>query len=146
MRALIQRVKEAKVTVNEKICGHIGHGMLIFLGVHKNDSPETVDWLVKKLVGLRIFPDEEGKMNRDIRHSNGAILVVSQFTLYGSCLSGKRPEFTEAALPEPAFLLYEKCVQELTKEMGKPIETGVFGALMEVNLINDGPITLLLER
>lgn len=97
-------------------------------------------------MGLRIFRDEQGKMNEDILASGGNVLVVSQFTLYGALNSGRRPEFTEAALPEPAFLLYEQFVQELTQALGKPVQTGIFGAIMEVSLINDGPVTFLLER
>lgn len=146
MRALIQRVKEARVTVNEKTTGQIGQGILVFLGVHKNDTPDKTDWLVKKIIDLRIFHDDEQKMNLDIRQVDGNILVVSQFTLYGTCSSGKRPEFTEAALPEPAFLLYEQFVQELSQALDKPVQTGTFGALMDVSLINDGPVTFLLER
>jgi len=146
MRLLIQRVKEAQVSVNEKVCGKINHGLLVFLGVHKDDTPDKTDWLVNKLVSLRIFRDEEEKMNRDIQQAQGEILVVSQFTLYGSVLSGRRPEFTDAALPEPAFLLYEQFVSELSGALGHPIQTGVFGAIMEVSLVNDGPVTFLLER
>lgn len=146
MRLLVQRVKEAHVSVNEKICGKINHGLLVFLGVHKDDTPAKTDWLVKKLVGLRIFRDEEDKMNCDIREAKGDVLVVSQFTLYGNVENGRRPEFTEAALPEPAFLLYEQFVSELRESLGRPIQTGVFGAIMEVSLINDGPVTFLLER
>lgn len=146
MRILIQRVKKATVSVNEKVCGQIDKGLLLFLGVHKNDTPDKTDWLVKKLIGLRIFPDASGKMNEDLAQANGDVLVISQFTLYGSAQNGKRPEFTEAALPEPAFLLYEQFIQELSQSLGKPVQTGVFGALMEVSLINDGPVTLLLER
>lgn len=146
MRLLIQRVKEAKVSVNEKTCGQIDHGLLVFVGIHKKDTPEHANWLVKKLAGLRIFLDEDGKMNHDIQQSGGNILVVSQFTLYGSLNRGKRPEFTEAALPEPAFLLYEQFIQELSQEIGKTVQTGVFGAIMEVSSINDGPVTFFLER
>lgn len=146
MRLLVQRVKEASVSVNDKICGKIGHGLLVFLGVHKDDTPAKTDWLVKKLVNLRIFRDEEDKMNRDIRQAQGEALVVSQFTLYGNVERGRRPEFTEAALPEPAFLLYEQFVSELREALGHPVQTGVFGAIMEVSLINDGPVTFLLER
>ncbi len=146
MRLLIQRVKEATVTVNTQVCGQIGAGLLVFLGIHKNDTPATMGWLIKKLVSLRIFPDQDRKMNLDIQQTQGDILVVSQFTLYGSCQNGNRPEFTEAALPEPAFLLYEEFIQELSQALGKPVQTGIFGALMDVALINDGPVTFLLER
>jgi len=146
MRLLIQRVKEAKVTVNKEICGQISRGLLVFLGVHKEDTPEKTEWLVTKLIGLRIFSDEVGKMNLDIRQIGGDILVVSQFTLYGNCLNGRRPDFIDAALPEPAFLLYEKFVSELSSELGKNVQTGVFGAAMEVSLVNEGPVTFLLEK
>lgn len=146
MRLLIQRVKEARVTVNQKTCGQIDHGLLVFLGIHQSDTPSHVEWLVKKLPRLRLFNDEEGKMNRDLLEVGGNVLLVSQFTLYGSLDNGRRPDFAEAALPEPAFLLYEEFVQELGKEVGKPIQTGIFGAKMEVALTNDGPVTFLLER
>jgi D-aminoacyl-tRNA deacylase len=146
MRLLIQRVKEARVSVNNKICGQINQGLLVFLGVHKDDNPSKTDWLVNKLVNLRIFHDQEDKMNLDIQQTGGNVLLVSQFTLYGNLESGRRPEFTEAALPEPAFLLYEQFVSELTKTLGRPVQTGIFGAIMEVSLINDGPVTFLLER
>ncbi len=146
MRLLIQRVKQAQVTVGEKVCGKIGPGLLLFLGIHKQDSPQEIEWLVNKVVGLRVFKDETGKMNRTIEEVGGQILVVSQFTLYGSCTQGKRPEFTEAALPEPAFLLYEEFINELTARLDTPIQSGIFGATMEVALINDGPVTFFLER
>ncbi|MCH9627382.1 MAG: D-aminoacyl-tRNA deacylase [Chlamydiales bacterium] len=146
MRLLIQRVKEARVTVNKKVCGNIHHGLLVYLGIHKNDTPEKTSWLVNKLIHLRIFQDKEEKMNRNIQQTDGAVLVVSQFTLYGSVENGNRPAFTEAALPEPAFLLYEEFVSELSQALGKPVQTGVFGAIMEVTSTNDGPVTFLLER
>lgn len=146
MRLLIQRVKKAEVSVNQKICGQIGHGLLLFLGIHKDDTPDKTDWLVSKLLSLRIFHDDEGKMNRDIQEVHGDLLVVSQFTLYGNLRNGRRPEFTEAALPEPAFLLYEQFISELSSALGRPIQTGIFGAIMEVSLINDGPVTFILER
>lgn len=146
MRLLIQRVKEASVTVNQQVCGKIKKGVLIFLGIHKNDTSQQIDWLVQKLIHLRIFPDEERKMNRNIQEAGGEILVVSQFTLYGNCLNGRRPDFIEAALPDIALPLYEQFNKELTRALGHSIQTGLFGALMEVALINDGPATFLLER
>lgn len=146
MRLLIQRVKEAQVSVNQKICGKIAHGLLLFLGIHKDDTPDKTDWLVSKLLSLRIFQDDAGKMNRDIQEVQGDLLVVSQFTLYGNLRNGRRPEFTEAALPEPAFLLYEQFISEISAALGRPIQTGIFGAIMEVSLINDGPVTFILER
>lgn len=146
MRLLVQRVKQASVTINEVICGSIKEGLLIFIGVHKNDQPNTTSWLAKKAVNLRIFRDENGKMNRNVQDIGGEILVISQFTLYGDCSVSRRPEFTQAALPEPACLLYEKFVTETALELGKKVETGIFGALMEVSLINDGPVTLIIEK
>lgn len=146
MRLLIQRVKQAHVSVNGRICGKIQHGLLAYLGIHKSDTPSAVDWLVKKLISLRIFRDEQGKMNWDIRHVQGELLVVSQFTLYANVARGRRPEFTEAALPQTALLLYEQFIRELTQALNRPIQTGIFGALMEVFSINDGPVTFLLER
>ncbi len=146
MRLLVQRVKEAHVSVNEKVCGKINHGLLLYLGIHKDDTPTKTDWLINKLIGLRIFCDEEGQMNHDIQQAQGDVLLISQFTLYGDVQSGRRPGFTEAALPEPAFLLYEQFISELKEALGRPVQTGVFGALMEVSSINDGPVTFLLER
>lgn len=146
MRLLIQRVSQAQVTVNKKVCGQIGPGLLLFLGIHKDDTPSHTDYLINKLLGLRIFPDDNGKMHHNIQDTNGEILVVSQFTLYGNLTNGRRPEFTDAALPEPAFLLYEQFLSELTTALGKPIASGVFGALMDVSLTNAGPATFLLEK
>lgn len=146
MRVLVQRVKEASVTVGETVPGSIGPGLLLYLGIHQDDTPDKTDWLVKKVADMRIFRDDEGKMNRSLRDVEGEVLVISQFTLYGNCENGRRPEFTDAALPEPAFLLYEQFISELTEEIGRPVATGVFGALMEVASINDGPVTFLLEK
>jgi D-tyrosyl-tRNA(Tyr) deacylase len=146
MRLLIQRVKEAHVATGEKICGQIRKGMLVFLGIHKNDTSDSIEWMVKKLIGLRIFSDAEGKMNLDILQTQGEILIVSQFTLYGNCQNGKRPDFIEAAPSETAHALYHEFVQKLSQEFNKNIQTGEFGAYMEVSLVNDGPVTFLLER
>lgn len=146
MRILIQRVKEAQVTVNQSSVGKIGKGLLLFLGVHKNDTAAQADWLVKEIATLRLFPDAEGKMNLDIQQSQGDILVVSQFTLYGSCANGRRPDFTEAALPEFAIPLYQHFIKSLSQATGRQIQTGVFGAYMDVSLINDGPVTFLIEK
>ena len=146
MRLLIQRVKEATVKVENQVCGQIKKGLLVFLGIHKEDSDVKIGWLANKLVTLRIFPDTEGKMNQDIRQVEGDILVVSQFTLYGNCLSGRRPDFIESAGPEIALPLYEKFILQTTEALGKPVQSGKFGALMEVCLINDGPVTFLVER
>jgi D-aminoacyl-tRNA deacylase len=146
MRLCIQRVKQAKVTVSDQVTGEIGKGLLVFMGVHKEDTPDKTLWLAKKVVSLRIFPDAADKMNLDIQQINGDILVVSQFTLYGNCSAGRRPDFIEAALPEIAFMMYEKFLSELRELLQKPIPSGIFGAYMQVDLINDGPVTFLLEK
>lgn len=146
MRLLIQRVKEAQVTVEGKVCGSIQKGLLLFLGIRSEDQSTSTDWLAKKVVNLRIFSDEAEKMNRSILEIQGDILVVSQFTLYGNCMSGRRPDFVQAASPEKALLLYEKFLLELEAELKKPPQAGIFGASMEVSLVNDGPVTFLLEK
>ncbi len=146
MRLLVQRVKEASVKVEHKICGKIGIGLLVFVGMRHNDTVENAKWLAQKLVGLRIFRDEEDKMNLSVQDVQGKLLVISQFTLYGDCSKGRRPAFTGAALPEEALALYEKFISLLEKEMGHPVQTGIFGAPMEVSLINDGPVTFLIEH
>lgn len=145
MRMLLQRVKEASVTVEGQKVGAIGKGLLIFLGIHKDDTPERTTWLVNKLIGLRLFADSEGKMNLGLKEVGGEALVVSQFTLYGNCLNGRRPDFIESAPPDRAKALYEKFVDEVRRELGS-VQTGQFGAYMEVALINDGPVTFLIER
>lgn len=144
MKAVIQRVNRASVTVEGRITGAIGHGLLVLLGVGKSDTQQSADYLADKITGLRIFPDANGKMNCSLLDVNGAILVVSQFTLYGDCRKGRRPSFDAAAPPEHARALYEYFVSRL-REMSVPVETGVFQAHMDVALINDGPVTLLLE-
>jgi D-tyrosyl-tRNA(Tyr) deacylase len=144
MRLVIQRVKEASVCVDGTIVGKVGQGVLFLLGVHKNDLPAHTVWLVQKLIHLRIFSDEQGKMNRSLLEIGGEALIVSQFTLYANCNEGRRPGFDEAARGELAKALYEKFVEELKREI-KTVQTGVFGALMEVSLVNDGPITLIVD-
>ena len=145
MRALIQRVKEAQVTVEGNIVGEIGEGLLVFLGVHLKDTEDKVPWLVEKVTHLRIFEDEAGKMNRSVKDIGGEILVVSQFTLYGNCSTGRRPSFIETMSPDRAKELYHIFVEQVKKVLGK-VETGEFGALMDVSLVNHGPATFLLER
>ena len=144
MRSVVQRVKRAAVTVNEETVGEISTGLLVLLGFRPEDGEKDLNWMVDKLVGLRIFEDEEGKMNRSVLDVGGELLVVSQFTLYGDCRSGKRPSFTSAAPPEQANALYERSVEAL-RSRGMKVETGVFQAEMDVELINDGPVTLLLD-
>jgi len=144
MRSVVQRVKRASVTVDGETVGEISAGLLVLLGFRPEDRESDLNWMVDKLVGLRIFEDEEGKMNRSVLDVGGEILVVSQFTLYGDCRSGKRPSFTSAAPPELAKELYERSVEAL-RSRGVQVETGVFQAQMDVELINDGPVTLLLD-
>ena len=144
MRALIQRVISAAVRVDEKIQGRIGPGMLVLLGVAANDTENDADYLADKLIHLRIFSDDAGKMNRSALDSGAAFLVVSQFTLYGDTRKGRRPGFDAAAPPERARALYEYFTRKL-RESGLQIETGVFQAHMQVELINDGPVTFLVE-
>lgn len=144
MRALLQRVTQAKVEVDGAIVGEIGLGLLVLLGVTKTDTQADVDFLVDKVIQLRIFPDDAGKMNRSLMDAGGAMLAVSQFTLYGDCRKGRRPSFDNAAPPEQARLLYESFVGK-ARATGVRVETGVFQAHMAVSLVNDGPVTFLLE-
>ena len=145
LKILIQRVKQASVTVDEMITGQIARGLLVFLGVHEDDTEANIDYLIRKLVNLRIFEDENGKMNLSVQDVKGSILVVSQFTLYADCRRGNRPDFIQAAKPEKANALYTLFVDKL-KSIGIPTETGVFGAYMQVNIVNDGPVTIQIEN
>lgn len=144
MRALLQRVTEARVTVDQVITGEIGPGLLVLLGVSKLDTEADAEFVVQKVLNLRIFEDENGKMNRSILDTGGAMLVVSQFTLYGDCRKGRRPSFDDAAPAEQARALYEHFV-EATRRAGLRVETGIFQAHMAVSLVNDGPVTLIVE-
>jgi D-tyrosyl-tRNA(Tyr) deacylase len=144
MRAVLSRVKNASVTVDGQVIGKIGQGFLILLGITHEDTEAQAAKLADKLTGLRIFEDEDGKMNRGLETVNGEILVVSQFTLYGNCRKGRRPDFLAAARPEVAIPLYEKFVQ-LIRDKGIHVETGEFGAEMMVESINDGPLTLIVD-
>ncbi len=146
MKILLQRVKEASVTVAGKVHGKIGNGILVYFAVHHEDSAETSEWLAKKLINLRIFSDQEGKMNLNIMDIGGEVLVVSQFTLYSTCTKGRRPEFTSSAEPRKGEQIYEKFVGEVSEILGKKTQTGEFGAMMEVTSINDGPATFILEK
>lgn len=145
MRLLIQRVKEARVEVNERVIGAIQQGLLIFLGIHHADTDKHLPWLVNKVAGLRCFSDDAGKMNLSLTEINGGALVVSQFTLYGNCQNGRRPDFLEAAPPAVAIPLYNSFITEL-KRIIPHVQTGEFAADMQVHLINDGPVTFLIER
>jgi D-aminoacyl-tRNA deacylase len=142
---LLQRVTRAEVRIGQRIAGSIGKGFLLFVGFTHGDSVQNVDWMAEKVAGLRLFADAEGKMNLPLSEFGGAILVVSQFTLYGNSEKGKRPSFIAAARPEEAIPLYERYVAAL-RERGLKVETGEFGAMMEVELVNDGPVTLWLEK
>ncbi|MBL7978051.1 MAG: D-tyrosyl-tRNA(Tyr) deacylase [Bacteroidetes Order II. Incertae sedis bacterium] len=146
MIALIQRVSEASVKVEHQIVGKIGCGLLVLLGIHVNDTEKEVDWLAQKIIQLRIFNDEDGKMNRSLQEVGGEVLVVSQFTLYGDARKGNRPSYITAARPETAIPLYESFVSKCAILLGKPVPTGIFGADMKVSLVNDGPVTLWLEK
>ena len=144
MRLVIQRVREASVTVNNGTTGSIRTGLLVFLGVSRTDTVEDADYLVRKLLGLRVFSDDDGKMNRNLREAGGSLLVVSQFTLYGDCRRGRRPSFDQAAPPQQAQDLYNYFV-ESAKRGPVPVETGVFQAMMQVHIVNDGPVTILID-
>jgi D-tyrosyl-tRNA(Tyr) deacylase len=144
MRIVVQRVTEARVSVGERVEGAIGPGLLVLLAIESADSRQDADYLVAKTVGLRVFDDQQGKMNLSVRDIGGALLVVSQFTLYGDCRKGMRPSYDRAARPELARELYEYFVA-LARKSGMIVETGVFQASMQVSLTNDGPVTLLLD-
>jgi D-tyrosyl-tRNA(Tyr) deacylase len=147
MRVVLQRVSRAEVRVDGRVVGKVGRGFLILAGFAPTDADPTLAWMVEKILGLRIFGDAEGKMNLDLAAVQGAVLVVPQFTLYGDAGKGRRPSFIAAAPPEIAVTLYERFVALLrAKAGGIPVETGEFGAMMEVELVNDGPVTLLLEK
>lgn len=145
MKLVIQRVSKASVTVDHKIIGQIGQGFLVLIGVGKDDTEETADKYVKKMLGLRIFEDKNGKTNLSLKDVNGELLLVSQFTLYANCKKGNRPSFIEAGEPEKANDLYEYIVEKCRKEISV-VETGIFGANMKVSLVNDGPFTIILDN
>lgn len=145
MRVVVQRVSEASVAVDGAVCGSIGKGLLVLLGIHQRDQVTDVPWMVNKLIGLRIFEDDQGKMNLALKDVQGKMLVISQFTLYGNCNGGRRPDFLEAARPEIAIPIYEKFLEEVKKELGD-VQAGQFGALMKVSLVNEGPVTLIIDK
>ena len=144
MRVVIQRVKNASVEIDGNVNGKINTGFLVLLGIACTDTKQDVDYLVKKVVNLRVFSDENDKMNLSLKDVNGELLVISQFTLYGNCREGNRPSFIEAARPDVAVPLYEYFVEECKKQISV-VETGVFGADMKVSLLNDGPVTIIIE-
>ena len=144
MRAVLQRVSRAKVTIAGETAGEIGPGLLVLLGITHDDTPEQARWLAEKIAGLRIFNDADGKMNRDVSEVGGGVLIVSQFTLYGDCRKGRRPSFMSAAPPAVAVPLYEEFINAV-KALGVPVATGRFGADMQVELVNDGPVTVIVD-
>lgn len=145
MRAVIQRVSEASVAIEGKIHSKINYGFLILLGIENEDSEEDIQWLTRKIINLRVFSDENGAMNRSIIDSSGEFLVVSQFTLQASTKKGNRPSFIKAARPEKAIPLYEQFVKQLKEQSERPVLTGAFGAMMDVALVNDGPVTIIID-
>jgi D-tyrosyl-tRNA(Tyr) deacylase len=144
MRAVVQRVSRANVTIAGETAGEIGAGLVVLLGVTHDDTAEQARWLAEKIIGLRIFNDADGKMNRDVAEVNGSILIVSQFTLYGDCRKGRRPSFIDAAPPPVAIPLYEAFINAV-KALGVPVASGRFGADMQVELVNDGPVTVIVD-
>lgn len=145
MIAVIQRVSSSSVTIDGSIKGQIGNGLMVLLGIEEVDHQEDIEWLSKKIVYLRIFPDENGVMNRSILEVEGEILLVSQFTLHASTKKGNRPSYIKAAKPDFAIPMYEKFIRALQTELGKPVQTGEFGADMKVALVNDGPVTIIID-
>ncbi|HSJ25111.1 MAG TPA: D-aminoacyl-tRNA deacylase, partial [Longimicrobiales bacterium] len=146
VRVVVQRVSRGEVRIAGRVAGAIGRGFVLLVGFTAGDTEETLGWMADKVIGLRVFSDEDGKFNLSLEDVGGGLLVVSQFTLYGDARKGRRPSFIEAAPPEVAIPLYERFVELLRQRAPGPVETGEFGAMMEVELVNDGPVTLLLER
>jgi D-tyrosyl-tRNA(Tyr) deacylase len=145
MRVVIQRVKAASVTVSDEIIGAIKGGLMVLVGIENADTKDDIEWLTNKITGMRIFDDAEGVMNLSIKETGGDILLISQFTLHASTKKGNRPSYIVAAKPEVAIPLYESFIQQLNKDLGKPVETGKFGADMKVALVNDGPVTIIVD-
>ena len=146
MRVVLQRVRRAEVRIDGRVAGSIAQGFLLLVGFNAEDDAAKLEWMAEKIVSLRLFPDSEGKMNLGLEDVAGGILVVSQFTLYGDTRKGRRPSFIEAARPELAIPLYDRFIQLLRASAPGPVATGEFGAMMDVELVNDGPVTLILER
>lgn len=145
MRAIIQRVSRATVTIEGKIHGQIANGLLVFIGIEDADTGDDIEWLSNKIVNLRIFNDGNGVMNISVKDVNGNILLISQFTLHGSTKKGNRPSYIKASKPEIAIPIYEKMTRQLSNDLGKEIQTGIFGADMKVELLNDGPVTIVID-
>ncbi len=145
MIAVIQRVTQAKVSIEEKVAGKIGNGFMVLLGITHDDTQADVEWLSKKIVNLRVFSDAEDKMNLSLLDVEGEILLVSQFTLHASTKKGNRPSYNDAAKPELAIPLYESMIEALSNKLGKQIQTGEFGAMMDIDLVNNGPVTIIID-
>lgn len=145
MKVVIQRVSQASVTIDNVVKSTINKGYMILLGIEESDNKEDIDWISKKIIGLRIFSDAEGKMNLDIKEVNGDILLISQFTLHAQTKKGNRPSYIKAARPEQAIPLYEQFIKQLSSDLNKQIYTGEFGADMKVALVNDGPVTIIID-
>ncbi|MEH6406751.1 MAG: D-aminoacyl-tRNA deacylase [Leeuwenhoekiella sp.] len=145
MRVVVQRVSEASVMIAGNLNGAISTGFLVLLGIENTDTSEDIDWLVRKITGLRVFSDENGMMNKSIQDIHGEILLISQFTLHASTKKGNRPSFLNAAKPDVAIALYEKFVENLSKDLQNRVKTGIFGADMQVSLVNNGPITIIMD-
>jgi D-tyrosyl-tRNA(Tyr) deacylase len=145
MRAVIQRVTQASCTVNDKVTGEIKQGLLVLLGIEDADEPEDLSWLAQKIAGIRIFSDENDLMNKSLADVDGNILLISQFTLFAATKKGNRPGFTRAARPEKAIPMYEDMIRKLSALINKEVQTGIFGADMKVSLLNDGPVTIVID-
>lgn len=145
MRVVIQRVSECSVTINDQITGKIGKGLLVLVGIEDSDSTSDIEWISSKIINLRIFSDANGIMNISLKETDGALLLVSQFTLHASTKKGNRPSYIKASKPIIAIPIYDQLISCLEKELGKKIATGIFGADMQVNLINDGPVTIIID-
>lgn len=145
MRTVIQRVSQSSVVIGGECHGQIGHGLNVLVGITDGDTEEDIDWLCRKIVNLRIFDDSDGVMNRSILETGGDIIVISQFTLYASTRKGKRPSYIRAAKPEISVPLYEKFIERLENLLGKPVKKGIFGADMKVTIVNEGPVTILID-
>ena len=145
MRAVIQRVSQASVTIERTVKGAIENGLLVLLAIEEADAPEDLEWLSGKIVRLRVFPDDQGVMNRSVQEIGGGILLISQFTLFASTRKGNRPSYSRSATPGIAIPLYQAFIEKLSGDLGKPVQTGEFGADMQVALINDGPVTIIMD-
>ncbi|HET9825703.1 MAG TPA: D-aminoacyl-tRNA deacylase [Chitinophagaceae bacterium] len=145
MRAVIQRVARASVSIEGKINGQIGNGLVVLIGIEDSDTTQDIEWLSSKIVNLRIFNDQNGVMNISVKGVDGNILLISQFTLHGSTKKGNRPSYIKASKPETAIPIYEEMIQQISNDLGKQIQTGIFGADMKVELVNDGPVTIIID-